>query len=251
MIFYFTATGNGKFIAERVATALNEQTINITECMQEARYIFELAEGENVGIVAPVYYFGIPKIMSEFLEKVKFSAKHNYYSYAILHCGRFTGNAGRYIQRTTKVDAIFGMVAPNNFSLMSFDLQTENEVSTILNTAEAKIDTIIESIKNKDVGIYNDLTSPLLRLLTPFYHMIYTRGRKTKHFKVNNKCTGCKQCEKICPRKVIDCINKKPAWRKPTCELCLACLNRCPVVAIEYGKSVGKGQYVNPRVNIS
>jgi|GEM_PF-4447285 len=40
--------------------------------------------------------------------------------------------------------------------------------------------------------------------------------------------------------------NKKPVRSKEKCTLCLGCLHRCPVFAIQYGKHTkAHGQYVN------
>jgi len=40
--------------------------------------------------------------------------------------------------------------------------------------------------------------------------------------------------------------NKKPVWSKEKCTLCLGCLHRCPVFAIQYGKRTkAHWQYVN------
>ena len=41
---------------------------------------------------------------------------------------------------------------------------------------------------------------------------------------------------------IIDFTQGKPQWRETRCEICLACLHRCPASAIEYGKSAGRGQ---------
>lgn len=69
MIFYFTATGNSKFIAEKIAFEIGERLINITYCIQEGRYTFELEENETIGFVVPVYFWGLPIIVAELKDR--------------------------------------------------------------------------------------------------------------------------------------------------------------------------------------
>ena len=248
MIFYFTATGNSRFIAERIAAATADRTINLVDCVANGEYSFELAESERLGFVVPVYYYGIPIIVSEFLEKLNVSASHDYYTYAILNCGGTTGDAGRFIKRHIKVNAVFGIKTVDNYVPM-FKAASDDEVNEQLDAAEKEIDKFISLIADKTEGIYNSVSGRLPRLLTSLLYPSYRRGRKTKKFKVNAKCTGCKLCAEICPRNAIDCAGGAPSWIKPQCEVCLACLHRCPENAIEYGKSAGRGQFVNPRVD--
>ena len=61
MIFYFSATGNSQYIAQRLAEVTGETLVSITEC---------LLPGERVGFVTPVYFFGLPSIVSEFIRNL-------------------------------------------------------------------------------------------------------------------------------------------------------------------------------------
>ena len=247
MIFYFTATGNSKFIADRIAAATAEQANCIAECVKTEQYSFELSEGEKLGFVVPVYYYGIPILVSEFLAKLEISAKHEFYSYAVLNCGGSTGDAGRYFRRAIKTDAIFGIKAVDNYVPM-FKVAGEAEIAERLDNAEREVDSIVDAINKKAAGRHNKVAGRLPGLMTSLFYPLYKHGRKTKKFRANEKCNNCGLCEKVCPRKAIEVKEGKPVWKEPKCEICLACLHRCPASAIEYGKSAGRGQYLNPRI---
>ncbi|MBR2497846.1 MAG: EFR1 family ferrodoxin, partial [Parabacteroides sp.] len=55
-------------------------------------------------------------------------------------------------------------------------------------------------------------------------------------------------CERICPTRTISMREGKPVWAD-TCVQCVACIHRCPVRAIEYGKeTIKKGRYHHPEI---
>ena len=247
MIFFFTATGNSRFIAERIAAATGDRAIDIADCMRGSQFSFELAEDESLGFVAPVYYYGIPVIFTEFLSKLDVPLKHGQYTYAVLNCGGTTGNAARYIRRFVRIDAVFGIKVVDNYVPL-YKTASESEIASQLDAAELETDRIIGLICGKMTEVNNPVAGWLPGLKTSITYPLYVNGRKTKKFRVNERCTGCDLCGDICPRNVIDCTSGKPVWIKARCETCLACLHRCPVAAIEYGKSAGRGQYINPRV---
>lgn len=53
MILYFSATGNCKYVAPRLAQAEGQETLSIVDCIRESRYAFE---DEVIGIVSPSYF---------------------------------------------------------------------------------------------------------------------------------------------------------------------------------------------------
>lgn len=60
-------------------------------------------------------------------------------------------------------------------------------------------------------------------------------------------CTGCGMCARSCPEAAIELVDGKPVWKKEKCAQCLACINRCPARAIQYGEKTKKqGRYVHP-----
>ncbi len=71
-----------------------------------------------------------------------------------------------------------------------------------------------------------------------------------KPYTVNDSCTGCGLCAKVCPVGNIELKDGKPAWRHQ-CENCLACYDWCPSKAIE-GTVASKGYfYINPKIQIT
>ena len=74
---------------------------------------------------------------------------------------------------------------------------------------------------------------------------------RAQNFYTNNKCTGCKVCEKICPVSNIEVNDSKPEWGS-NCEQCMACIQWCPAKAIEYSnKTINRVRYHNPEVKIT
>ena len=246
MLFYFTGTGNSKYVAEKIAAVTGGSTMNIADCMKNGQYSFALGENEALGFVVPVYFVGIPMIVAEFLRKLKISSGQDYYSYAVLNCGGTAGNAERILRRTFPVDAVFGIAMVSNY-VPSYPMESETEIAECFEKFEHEIQAVTRNIQNRGVGSFNAVKGRFPRATTFVGYPLYQHGRKTNKFTASDACIGCGLCERICPRKAIQLTGGKPAWVISQCELCLGCLHRCPSVAINYGKkSAENGRYVNP-----
>jgi formate hydrogenlyase subunit 6/NADH:ubiquinone oxidoreductase subunit I len=79
---------------------------------------------------------------------------------------------------------------------------------------------------------------PIDLAITPisFGYYIFGRFMLAKTFIATNACNDCGLCEKKCPVKAIDVINKRRYWSF-TCESCMHCMNHCPKRAIETAHS--------------
>lgn len=77
MIFYFSATGNSKHVAERLASALHETSMSI----ESAGTDIVLKEGEHLGLVTPTHWNELPILVREFIRKVNVhTSQKNYFS---------------------------------------------------------------------------------------------------------------------------------------------------------------------------
>ncbi len=85
-IYYFTGTGNSLQIAEDLAE-------NIGDCIikKVTEYNGEMIKGETLCIVYPVYNWGMPLIISDFLNKLNLSDETMVY--AVVNCGGLPGKA--------------------------------------------------------------------------------------------------------------------------------------------------------------
>jgi ferredoxin len=70
-----------------------------------------------------------------------------------------------------------------------------------------------------------------------------------KSFAVDEKCSGCGTCARVCPVDSIEIVDKKPVWQN-RCENCLACFNGCPTNAIHGALANTEYRYHHPDVTV-
>ena len=86
MIYYFSGTGNSHYVAEVLSKSLQDT-------MQSIESAQNIKQDEIIGIVTPVYFFGLPDIVKDFLERLSVSPKS--YFYLVVTYGGKPGNIGK------------------------------------------------------------------------------------------------------------------------------------------------------------
>lgn len=252
MIYFFTATGNDKYVAERIAESSGDATKSMTECTWESDYECDLQKGENLGIVVPTYFWGLPSVVSDFLSKLRVSGKPAY-TFIVATYGTTCGAVGRYAEKLLaengiSTDALFSVKMPDTWTVM-FDLSDKAAVAEKNAAADVQIAKVARSVAERLHS--KRMPGSVPAFLAWFAQRLYQGARKTNHLNAGGKCIGCGLCARQCPVRAITMEDKHPKWVKERCAMCLGCLHRCPVFAIQYSdKTEAHGQYTHPGVKL-
>ncbi len=250
MLLYFSATGNCKYVTERLAKEFDDKALSI----EENRSDITLSENEMLGIVTPVYWWELPIITRDYLKRISVSAPDKPYSFIVTTYGTTPGCTYYDAKRALKNSGVtlcagFSVKMPDNWT-PDFDLSNPEKVKKELEEAEGYIERVIDGIRKGRRGNRMQRKAPYFVRL--FSDPAFNKKRRTENFYVEESCIGCGLCKNGCPSEAIEIKNGKPVWVKESCNLCLRCLHRCPAFAIQYGDGSSKlhGQYTNPNVKI-
>jgi len=250
-IFYFSGTGNSLNVAKDIKNNFeNFDLISITKTIDEDKIE---VKGEYLGIVFPVYMWGLPLIVDKFIKKLNVSK--DTYVFAVSTMGGAVGNALKQVSelievKGSKLSAGFTIVMPDNYIAM-YGVKSEEKQKKDFDKEKIKVEEIVKVIKEKKDHGYERSNILVEKAFAPLmYKMIYKLNKKDKKFWVKDNCTSCGICEKICGVNNIELKDGKPTW-KNKCEQCMACIQYCPQEAIQCGKrSEGRRRYRNPNVSL-
>ncbi len=257
MIFWFSGTGNSLYIAKNIAEKNDLKLVSIASAVNSGTEFFEydLEEGEIVGFVFPVYAWAPPKMVLNFISKLKLKNYNNNYTFCVATCGGNVGNTVKVMEESLntaniKLSAGFSVIMPNNYIVVG-NVDSKAKEEKKLAEAEETTKKISEIVTEKKSGMFNVVKGPLPGLFTGLVSPIFNkRAIRTDSFYATDKCNGCGICEKVCTCKSIK-VDKRPKWGKE-CNQCLACINFCPTKAIQFRKGTEKkGRYTNPNISIN
>lgn len=242
IIYWFSGTGNSLSVAMDLAKALGD-----TNLVPIASIINRnIPSSEKMGVIFPVYAFGLPIIVRRFLQRAPVASAK--YIYTVATMGGLAGavhqEARELLTRQgAKLASGWSIVMPGNYPVLAGPPPAEKQTRIF-----AKAQQRIGGVAAGRTGIYEDTQLPLRWPLTLVRNFSINKFPDTdSHFAAGPKCSHCALCVKVCPVENIRLADGKPVWMHH-CEQCMACLQWCPTQAIEYGSSTaGKTRYHHPR----
>ena len=255
-IYYYTATGNSLVIARRIARELGEAELLPIAHFRKGPF---RPDAERIGMVFPIYAWGAPRSVEEFVSKLDPAAAR--YVFAIASCG---GTAAGALPRIRKALRKKGGELHAGFLVKSdgyIDIDPESPQMKAIGmvrklsgklpgTAEERLPGIIEAIRGQRrskperaslagriIGdLLHDMASPRFAALD-------------RNYRFSAKCDGCGVCARVCPRENLVLEEGRPTW-KHDCESCGACAVWCPSGSISHGSAVESTGRHNPAVEL-
>ncbi len=234
-----------------LASILGERFVEVGNAVRSGLFRYELAPEENIGWVFPVYSWGPPPVVLDFISKwhVDGYEKGKTYCYMVAVCGDdigLTADIWRKALGYIDGNAAFSVQMPNNYILLpGFDVDSKDVEREKLERAKSRVEEVAKAILAKShvtdvvTGSCKWIKS---RVIRPFFNAFLMNDRR---FKADaGVCTSCGLCVKVCPMKNITMDEKGlPRWNG-NCAMCLGCIHHCPVRAIQYGDITRKrGRY--------
>ena len=246
MILYFSGTGNSLAIARKIAEALNDQELPLTEAVQQ-----DLTNEQRIGLVFPTYDFNMPLAVRTLVPQLRISS--NAYVFAVITCGGQVGNTIWTLHRLLHKQGIklaysHKVSVPDN-SALAFgrnpNLQTKK-----FDRVPARIEQIVSDLQAEHHTLHYSwfsFLSWIMGLPAMERGMIRTLGPKVNP----DKCIGCNTCVRVCPLGNIDLKDKK-AIIGDNCTACLACVHVCPQQAVSTNgrETLKERQYRHPDIKL-
>lgn len=256
-IFYFSATGNSLHFAQQLANELKTaKLVSIAEAME-----WETIEtgADRIGLVFPVYAWGAPRIVMDFLQKLAITGKP--YIFSIATCVGIPAQTQITIQKllkkkNIKLDAGF-VIKSKNASLMKMNALDKVVIALDkqrkrLKTGDERLKEIV-SVIEKQKKHKPETSSWIANIFGTMFHDYGINFFRTaaKSFHVKENCTGCGTCVRVCPRANVIMENGQPGFGD-NCELCHACIQWCPEFAISHPDfDSNLPQYRHPKINVN
>jgi len=237
-IFCFSSTGNSLYAAKCIAEKANATVLSmskpVTSCSDDV-----------IGFVFPVYFWGLPKLVTKFISNLDIQSKDAYIFAVTTYGGAAFGVTGLLnqllipkgvsLQYSSKIKCV------ENYTPM----YKINDTKAVHEKTESAIKNTVDDIlvKKRKKPEFNTFINTISYSAFPAQ-----KEDCDKNFIIQPNCSNCGCCAAICPVSNITMQDGHPAFQHH-CEHCLACVHVCPAGAIQWkSKPKDKGRYRNPNV---
>ncbi len=253
MIYYFSGTGNSRYVANFLSKELLERVEFIPKVIAEE----ESPDGMSVGLVFPVYSWGVPPLVMDFINRLPDSFWNEVKVgqlpiWCVMTCGDEVAMSPEMLQdafrrRDVEVRSIWSVIMPNNYVLLpGFDVDSKDLADKKLADAPLRLKEICRGIMQQRETI-DVVRGSMAWLKSKTVYPLFKRwGIFPGKWHSMETCVSCGICAKSCPLGNVQMSDGRPKWGDNCCS-CLACYHSCPRHAVAYGKiTQSKGQYFLP-----
>ncbi len=248
-IFYFSTTGNSLNLSREIGRGLGRaELIAIPNAIKGAD-----TNAQRVGFIFPVHMWGLPSIVTEFVQGLKFETRP--YVFAIATCGGTPAKALlelRRLLRKAGVDLDAGFVCSEGSNTVTDDPGivrfAKRMNSKTFVSGKERLPEMLDVIRNKkkrapETGSFAvNVYGSMMHSMTSFAK---DKLKQTdRNFTVDDRCNRCRICEQVCPRKNIT-LEEGIVWHH-NCAMCNACIQWCPQQAIHMKNETCR--YRNPGI---
>jgi ferredoxin len=259
VLFYFSGTGNTRYIAHRICHTLNNRGYEAQAVSIEGMSIADartLVDNSSVvGLGWPIYGSDIPAIMKKFIKEMPIVEKKPLLTFCtqMMFSGdgavvwRSRLEAKGYVQKWA-----MQINMPNNISLSGVPFKCSDDYAQheekYLKLARKKADYLAYKVYNnaediKGATVFNTIAALSQRPAFKYFAHSYMIGK----LGVSDICNGCGLCADMCPRNVLQIKDGRAFHEnKKDCTLCLRCADFCPQSAVTYAGKVKQPLYKGP-----
>ncbi|MCR5288227.1 MAG: EFR1 family ferrodoxin [Saccharofermentans sp.] len=241
MVLYFSATGNTRFIAEELASKLDDESLDLLNRIRQKDYSPIMSEKPFV-ICVPVYVCEMPSFINELIRNTPFEGNRDIYF--VFTSGGYSGISSFLAKCKVRKKGLNYMGSadfkmPRNYIANdTYPELSAEEINRRIEVSYKLIPEIADLISSGQKLVKRSKHVWLFELIITLpFTPVWTRIRQgVKKFRATDKCIGCRKCARLCPLNVIrPDENGRPVWDAKMCAHCMSCIQNCPVEAIEYG----------------
>ena len=228
-MFYFSGTGNSKYIAESFCKIMGAECHSIEE-NTDFRQLIESTK--IIGFCYPIYFSRVPRIMREFANKYMESLKGKR---LIIFCTQqiLSGDGARALTDLFEKGHMEVIYAEHFFMPSNtFPITTNTaKIKKSFAKSRQKLQTVCRNIKSGKVRKrgFNVVGRALGLIQAPLALPIERKANNS--IRIADSCTNCGFCVSVCPMNNLISVNGV-ITHNHNCTVCYRCVNGCPHKAI-------------------
>ena len=233
VMYYFSGTGNSKYIAELFSQNMSAACHSIEEDIN----FEEIIDAEDViGFCYPIYMSCVPRIMREFVAKPMKALKGKkviIFCTQLWHSGDGTRRfAALFPKNYINVIYTEHFFMPNNMNdIPLLPMANEKSLKKTLAREKRRMESVCNNIKN---GKIKKRGFSVISRMLGFPQAVFigaVERRAKRVVRIDKDCTKCSLCVKICPMNNFSKVDGEIKHNQ-NCTMCYRCNNKCPHKAI-------------------